>query len=258
MPDFYGVLGVDTLASQADIKQAYRKLAKQFHPDINPGPEAKARFIAIQTAYDTLGDPRTRKLYDWKRQAAQAPTVSRPASPPPPPRPRQQPIYRKEPDLTKTLYYIRLWSLILGVFALLLLLDFGLATWTPWGTVRTIKHTNEESSTSRLSIRTTQAIFTVPAHGMENVKPGDQLRAKLTPIFKIGMRVGQKPGNDYSTEYEFHPKSGTSFNIYPWLVAFLLLLSAINLGFRLNSTTTILLGLIGGWVLMAVIVFIFL
>src|SRR6516164_1310135 len=61
----YQVLGVKPDASADDIRKAYRKLAKQFHPDLNPGkPEAEARFKAISAAYDLLSDPDKRARYD--------------------------------------------------------------------------------------------------------------------------------------------------------------------------------------------------
>jgi DnaJ-class molecular chaperone len=61
----YEILGVKPTASADEIRKAYRKLAKQFHPDLNPGnPEAEARFKAIAAAYDLLSDPETRARYD--------------------------------------------------------------------------------------------------------------------------------------------------------------------------------------------------
>ena len=62
--DYYKTLGVDRKASQDDIKKAYRKLARQYHPDTNKDPGAEARFKEISEAYDVLGDPEKRKGYD--------------------------------------------------------------------------------------------------------------------------------------------------------------------------------------------------
>src|SRR5919108_1914864 len=63
--DPYSVLGVDRKASADEIKKAYRKLARQYHPDRNPDDaKAEERFKEIQAAYDIVGDPDKRKQYD--------------------------------------------------------------------------------------------------------------------------------------------------------------------------------------------------
>jgi molecular chaperone DnaJ len=64
-PDYYKTLGVDKQATAEDIKKAYRKLARQYHPDRNPDDkQAEARFKEISQAHDVLGDPEKRKQYD--------------------------------------------------------------------------------------------------------------------------------------------------------------------------------------------------
>src|SRR5262245_40116959 len=63
--DFYDILGVKRDASEEDIKKAYRKLAREFHPDRNPGDKtAEAKFKEVQMAYDVLSDKSKRSNYD--------------------------------------------------------------------------------------------------------------------------------------------------------------------------------------------------
>ncbi len=64
MADFYQILGVSPQASEREIKAAYRRLAKRYHPDVNPSPTAAQDFARITEAYRVLSDRRLRALYD--------------------------------------------------------------------------------------------------------------------------------------------------------------------------------------------------
>src|ERR1700724_1441710 len=69
--DFYVILGVERGAALGDIKRAYKRLARRYHPDINPGDRtAVAHFRQIAEAYETLGDPERRRRYDTTGQSA--------------------------------------------------------------------------------------------------------------------------------------------------------------------------------------------
>ncbi|HYM51486.1 MAG TPA: DnaJ C-terminal domain-containing protein [Candidatus Limnocylindrales bacterium] len=70
--DYYATLGVARTASEKEIKSAYRRLARQYHPDVNKDPQATERFKLINEAYEVLSDPKKRQKYDqlgsdWER-----------------------------------------------------------------------------------------------------------------------------------------------------------------------------------------------
>lgn len=79
--DFYAVLGVPAAATEAEIKKAYRKLAKEFHPDANPGnPKSADRFKEISEAHGVLSDPEKRAKYDRMRRLGAFEAAGRPSA----------------------------------------------------------------------------------------------------------------------------------------------------------------------------------
>src|SRR6185437_15868949 len=62
--DYYGILGVGRDAGPDDIKRAYRRLARELHPDVNPDAAAQERFAEVSAAYEVLSDPEKRRIVD--------------------------------------------------------------------------------------------------------------------------------------------------------------------------------------------------
>ena len=71
--DYYGILGVEPSAGEAEIKTAYRRLARKFHPDVSKEPGAEEKFKAVNEAYEALRDPQKRAAYDQLRQGGYRP-----------------------------------------------------------------------------------------------------------------------------------------------------------------------------------------
>ncbi len=62
--ELYARLGIERTATAQDLRRAYRRLARELHPDLNPDPRAAERFKKVAEAYDVLSDPRRRQTYD--------------------------------------------------------------------------------------------------------------------------------------------------------------------------------------------------
>lgn len=96
-PDYYKLLGLSPVVTPDEIKKRYRELARRYHPDVNPSPEAANKIKLINEAYHILGDPDRRSVYDAERflrerpvqpsRPPQTPPRPAPSTPPPPPNP---------------------------------------------------------------------------------------------------------------------------------------------------------------------------
>jgi hypothetical protein len=81
MANLYAILGVNRTATSNEVKSAYRRLARKYHPDVNSDPSAATKFAQINEAYQTLIDPERRKMYDRTGRAASATATKQQSSP---------------------------------------------------------------------------------------------------------------------------------------------------------------------------------
>ena len=140
MANYYQILGISDTASQSEVKRAFRAKAKFLHPDMNSDKNAKSDFQKINAAYQTLNNPKKRKLYDWKlinhkphskmysayHNVAYSKPVNNPAS-------RQADIRNSNADtkfekfmdyfLFITLFLIGIYALLYGMFRLFMAPD---------------------------------------------------------------------------------------------------------------------------------------
>jgi|SRR5688572_11997700 len=134
--DYYQILGVTYGASHAEIKRAYRRLAVMYHPDKNQDPAAENIFKNINAAYDVLGDPAKRNLYDLKRQS---PFSDSPPEPQPrhrdPAYNRSRPRVHRKSDrerLREVMQIYMPWAIrilqVCFIFSMLVLVDYILPT----------------------------------------------------------------------------------------------------------------------------------
>jgi len=136
LKNYYFILSLNIYATEAEVKRAYRKLAVQFHPDKNKSPEAEEIFKEVNEAYEVLGDPVKKAIYDQMLSGEEV--VEQEPEPPkhrdPRYRPRPQPPGPKKPThreeilamMAENLRYALMVSWLTLLFAVVLLADYTL------------------------------------------------------------------------------------------------------------------------------------
>lgn len=76
MADYYQLLGINSNASEYEIRAAYRKMAKLYHPDVNKAPDAHSKFVMLTMAYETLIDTHKRSLYNLRKKSSELETYN--------------------------------------------------------------------------------------------------------------------------------------------------------------------------------------
>lgn len=124
MKDYYQILETDKRATPEEIKRAYRKLAKKYHPDRSGYEHADKLFAQINEAYEVIGDPERKKEYDLKKEQPPTPRFSQgyQRSHRSPPRYKQQ----VKLNLTPYLRYFKMVSKVALAFCILLIFDYAL------------------------------------------------------------------------------------------------------------------------------------
>lgn len=236
MKNYYQILGVQEVASEREIKQAHHQLAFLLHPDRTPDPQAQARFLDVQEAYEVLGDYHRRLAYDLLRQRARelaaAPPRASPYDPPAAPYrrrgPRAQDIWAAQ--LRRYVPWARRVNWLVTVFCLSLALDWALPLREfadEYVTAREVVFVSVSRSNPRVAylITTPNTQFKVKEDLGDRypLRTGAALSVWRTPLWRVVRRIQPRY---YAA---FQPYSGGVYSGLAFWPAALLLTAVVGL-----------------------------
>jgi len=179
--DFYAVLGLDERATAAEIDAAYKRLAKELHPDTHPDdPNAADRFSAVARAREILGDPWTRQAYDASRAEVRRPEpgtapVWHNLAPPAPPKARRPMPPRLRIAIGAVLLVA---ALAMGIWTVVVMAGSG----GPDGTVATTGLVRSTGDERRVIFRTRQgSVVTALVPDRVTAAPGERITVRYRP-----------------------------------------------------------------------------
>jgi curved DNA-binding protein CbpA len=199
LKNYYAILGIATYAREADIKRAYRHLALLYHPDKNRSPEAASFFVEINEAYEVLGDPIRKVVYD-KMLAGTEPQVS---AQPMVNKPHRDPRYRpksaeyiKEVRAKKKPYYefidahvqyAVLFSRLAFLFSIALLADYSLQADKHSQVIKAVeKKLGRESVKVKIN---DDEVFTLAGQSLEEFTAGEVINLYRSPFFSVPTKI---------------------------------------------------------------------
>lgn len=203
-------MSLNIYASEADIKQSYRKLALQFHPDKNPSPEAESIFKEVNEAYEVLGDPLRKLIYDQMlRGEAATEQVQEPI------RTHRDPRYRPRPTtnaprkpthrdeilamMASNLRYTLMISRLTLLFSIVLITDYSLPPVKTITEVLTENPTNRGSS-FKLELRDGKTV-SVTREGARNLRRATKIGIYRSAWFSIPLAL-EDESNHYRTDVQ--------------------------------------------------------
>jgi curved DNA-binding protein CbpA len=226
LKNYYFILSLNIYASDAEIKQSYRRLALQFHPDKNPTPEAEAIFKEVNEAYEVLGDPLRKAIYDQMLHGAPA---EEPVQEPirthrdPRYRPRpttnapRRPTHREEllAMMASNLRYTLVISRLTLLFSIVLIADYSLPP------VKTITEVLAENPTNRGSSYKLELsdgkTVSVSREGARNLRKATKIGVYRSAWFSIPVTL-----EDELTHYRTEVQLSIYGNFIFWPILLLL------------------------------------
>lgn len=227
LKNYYFILSLNIYASDAEIKHSYRRLALQFHPDKNPTPEAEAIFKEVNEAYEVLGDPLRKAIYDQMLRGVptEEPLQQEPVRTHRDPRYRPQPAARapRRPThreeilgmMASNLKYTLMISRLTLLFSVILITDYSLPP------VKTITEVLAENPTNRgssfkLELRDGKTV-SVTREGARNLRKAVKIGVYRSAWFSIPRTL-----EDERTHYRTDVQLSIYGNFIFWPVLLLL------------------------------------
>ena len=227
MKNYYFILSLNIYAGDAEIKQSYRRLALQFHPDKNPTPEAEAIFKEVNEAYEVLGDPLRKAIYDQMLRGV--PTEEQVQEPPI--RTHRDPRYRPKPTtnaprrpthreeilamMATNLRYTLMISRLTLLFSVVLLTDYSLPPVKKITEVLTENPTNRGSS-FKLELRDGKTV-SISREGARNLRKATKIGVYRSAWFSIPLTL-----EDEATHYRTDVQLSIYGNFIFWPILLLL------------------------------------
>ncbi len=229
MKDFYQILGVNQQASDTEIKKAFRRLATVHHPDKSENENANAIFQEINEAYQVLGNPERRQLYDYLiRHQLEAWLFEEQPAPPRPYQSYTPPVRQNPAELYKPYLKFALWATRGALLVcLVILLDIVLPYRIRTETIQAIPLENElrlfggyESASTSLLV-TENETLPISRDDEAGFSDGNQIMIYKTPILNSFIKVVNLDNQMY--------KAGASYNIYTVFVFMPIILTITSL-----------------------------
>lgn len=252
MKDYYAILGLSPSASESEIKRAFRQLAIRYHPDKNPSPEARPLFHDINEAYDVLGDPEKRALYDARRENPFAEIFSEPVQPHRDPAYRRKRTHRPNPNREPPASYILMrdylkyvmWISRVGlVFSTLFFADYFLPRVQEEEAIVNIYAVKFRRSVSHHIITTASGReIKLYDYKAENFAREKTIRGSFTPVFDSIISVSNASGT-YREWVAYMYSTLVFFPVFLFVNSLLALIykKKVEFCFNLNITALILL-----------------
>lgn len=214
--DYYHILGLSKDATERDIKRSFRSLAMVYHPDSNEDPEAHQKFLDINEAYQTLGDPIKRKQYDGqydyhlfiKHSETVRHSYSTTYSPPVYDAPRRPSRFE---EFSRYNFFSRFVAWLGLLFAFSIVADYLFAQYSEIEEVRSMTITQGPGGELSGFLRTDSLSFILDYTHFDNLGKGDFVSLRKTPFYQVvtHLYVWEFPETSERTMVQHVPRSYT-------------------------------------------------